>query len=646
MKIKLDMHSFSTRVSLYVLLITGTVFSLAFVIFYHSARSQVQAEAEKYAMSSLENTVLRIDKILHSVEVAVANNAWQINRYIDQPDSMFIIARRLLESNPAISGSAIAFEPDFYPEKGHFFSPYAYRNREGIQCKQLGTSNYEYHYMDWYQIPKLLDTPYWSEPYFDGGGGEIIMTTYSLPLLDSKGHVFANFTADFSLEWLTQKVNAMQLYPNSYNFMIGCSGTYLVHPLPERILNETFFTATLDMADTTVADIGHRMLDGCQGFNTIQNDTLSTSYVFYAPIERTGWSVGVACTYEDIFAGVDRIRLVVVVIAAMGLLLLLVFCICTIRQQTLPLVRLAHAACHIARGDLYTPLPPLRKRYDEVGELYGSFGQMQASLANYMKELAVTTANKERIESELRIASKIQMEMIPKIFPPFPNRSDIDLYATLVSAKEVGGDLYDFFVEHDKLYFTVGDVSGKGVPASLLMAVTRSLFRTLASHIKPTVDIMTALNHSLSESNESNMFVTMFLGILDLKSGVLHYCNAGHNPPVVFSSTKEPVFLPVMSNIPLGVLDGFAFQEQEILLPADSLLYLYTDGVTEAENTGKELFSSNRLLATLNSLRILKPESIIRQMMREIHTHAGDAEQNDDITMLCLHYTPSAHERN
>lgn len=160
-----------------------------------------------------------------------------------------------------------------------------------------------------------------------------------------------------------------------------------------------------------------------------------------------------------------------------------------------------------------------------------------------MKELAVTTANKERIESELRIASKIQMEMIPKIFPPFPNRSDIDLYATLVSAKEVGGDLYDFFVEHDKLYFTVGDVSGKGVPASLLMAVTRSLFRTLASHIKPTVDIMTALNHSLSESNESNMFVTMFLGILDLKSGVLHYCNAGHNPPVVFSSTKEPGLL-------------------------------------------------------------------------------------------------------
>lgn len=646
MKIKPHIHSFSTRISLYILLITGMVFGLAFVIFYHSARSQVQAEAEKYAMSSLENTVLRIDDILNSVEVAIANNTWQINRYIDQPDSMFCITRRVLESNPIISGSAIAFEPNFYPEKGHFFSPYSYRDGKEIKCKQLGTNNYEYHYMDWYQIPKLLDTPYWSEPYFDGGGGEIIMTTYSFPLHDSEGRMFAIFTADFSLEWLTQQVNAMQLYPNSYNFMVGRSGTYLVHPYPDRILNETFFTATFDMTDTTVAYIGHRMLEGRQEFNTVQNDTLSTSYVFYAPIARTGWSVAVACTYEDIFGGVNRIRFIVMIIAITGLLLLLVFCIYAIRQQTRPLISLAHSTRHIARGDLSTPLPPLRKRQDEVGMLYNSFEQMQSSLANYMEELAATTANKERIESELRIASKIQMEMIPKTFPPFPNRDDIDLYATLVPAKEVGGDLYDFFVEGDNLYFTVGDVSGKGVPASLLMAVTRSLFRTLAPHFKSVADIVAALNDSLSESNESNMFVTLFLGILDLKDGVLHYCNAGHNPPVVFSGTKEPAFLPVIPNIPLGVFNGFAYQEQEILLPADSSLFLYTDGVTEAENTAKELFSDNRLLAVLDTLRAREPEAVIRQMMQEVHGHAGGAEQNDDITMLCLHYSLFAHERN
>lgn len=432
-------RSFSTRISIYILLVTGAILCATFLVFYRSARKKVQIEAETRASVSLDNTVLRIDEVLHSVEVALTNNAWQVDRYIHCPDSMFSIARRLLESNSIIIGSAIAFEPDYYPEKGHFFSPYAYRNGDSIVCKQLGVESYDYHYMDWYQIPKLLDRPYWSEPYFDTGGGEKIMTTYSLPLHDSNGKLYAVFTADLSLEWLAQKVGSLKLYPDSYNLVIGRSGTYLVHPYPERILTETIFTATYDMKDTTVVGIGHRMIAGEKGFATIQNDSLSTSYIFYAPVERTGWSVAVACTYDDIFAGVDRIRNRIVIIAAAGLLLLLVFCLCTIRQLVHPLTRLANSIRNIAQGDLMTPLPPLGKRHDEMGMLYDSFGFMQHSLSEYMKELAATTANKERIESELRIASEIQMEMIPKIFPPFPERKDIDLFATILPAKAVGG---------------------------------------------------------------------------------------------------------------------------------------------------------------------------------------------------------------
>lgn len=637
MKISLT-RSFSTRISLYILLITGAVFSVAFVIFYHSARRQVQVEAERNATASLENTILRIDDVLHSVEVAVTNNAWQIQRYIDRPDSMYSVACRLLESNPVIAGSAVAFEPGYYPEKGRFFSPYAYRQGDSIRTKQLGTDNYEYHYMDWYQIPKLLDQPYWSEPYFDSGGGELIMTTYSLPLYDSEGRLFAIFTADLSLEWLTQKVNALRLYPNSYNLMVGRSGTYLAHPYPERILDETIFTATLDMADTTVADIGRRMIAGEQGFATLQNDSLSTSYIFYAPIKRAGWSVAVACTYDDIFAGVDHIRILVTTIAVTGLFLLLVFCLCAIRRLVHPLTALANATRSIARGNMETPLPRMRGRHDEMGMLCDSFAHMQSSLATYMKDLAATTAKKERIESELRIASEIQMGMIPKIFPPFPERNDIDLFATLVPAKEVGGDLYDFFVEEDRLYFTVGDVSGKGVPASLLMAVTRSLFRTMASHLKEAAAIVSSLNNALSERNESGMFVTLFLGVLDLKSGVLRYCNAGHNPPILSSPGSQSGFLPVKPNIPLGVFDGFPFEEQESRLEAGTSLFLYTDGVTEAENPESQLFSDERLLHILDELGGSPPTEVITRVMEQIHRHADGAEQNDDITMLCLHY--------
>lgn len=635
-------HSFSTRISLYILLAAGTIFLIAFIIFYHSARNLVQKEAEEHGETSLSNTILQIDDVLHSVEVAVRNTAWLIPEHLDEPETMYAIVQRLLEQNPIISGSAIAFEPDFFPREGKFYAPYAYRQEEQIVCKQLGTENYDYHYMDWYQIPKLLNCPYWSEPYLDTGGGEMMMTTYSLPLYDSAGNLYAVFTADISLEWLTQKVNSLHVYPHSYNLMIGRSGTYLVHPYPERILNETIFTATLDMEDQTVAEVGRKMIAGKQGFETIFNDdSLSTSYVFYAPVLRTGWSMAVVCTYKDVFADVDQIRTVVLSVALAGMCLLLFFCIYIIRQLTSPLTKLADATREIAKGDFTSPLPPIRQKNDELGKLYDAFAHMQRSLVDYIRELKTTTANKERIESELRIAREIQMGMIPKIFPPFPDREDIDLYATLKPAKEVGGDLYDFFIEGDVLYFTIGDVSGKGVPASLLMAVTRSLFRNMAPHVQEASRIAESLNNSISAGNESSMFVTLFVGILDLKTGRLHYCNAGHNAPVFLSSGKAE-WLPVLPNLPLGLLEGFGYREQEIVLPGDATLFLYTDGVTESENTAKELFSEDRLIEFLKKQIHEAPTVLVNGMMSEIDKHAAGAEQSDDITMLCLRYTSNS----
>lgn len=632
-------HSFSTRLSLYIILIAMAVFAAAFMIYFHSARRQVKEEAVKHAESTLSNTILRIDHVLHSVEVAVGNMAWCIPRELDRPDSMYAITRQLLENNPIISGSAIAFEPDYYPEKGILYSPYAFRSGDSIISKQLGTEDYEYHYMDWYQIPRLLDTPYWSEPYFDDGGGEMIMTTYSLPLHDEDGKLYAVFTADISLEWLAHTVNAIKPYPHSYNMMVGRGGAYLVHHRPERILDETIFTATLNMEDTTVQDIGHRMVEGRTGMATLQNDD-TLSYVFYAPVERTKWSIAVICPYSDVFAGVEQIKTTVIVISLVGLVLLLFFCFGAIRKLTDPLVKFADSAISIAKGDFNASLPEIKSR-DEMGKLYDSFRFMQGSLVAYIKELEVTTSNKERIESELRIASEIQMGMIPKIFPPFPERDDIDLFATLVPAKEVGGDLYDFFIENNRLYFTVGDVSGKGVPASLLMAVTRSLFRTVATHLQDPRAIACSLNDAISENNESNMFVTLFIGAFDLDTGCLQFCNAGHNPPVFFTGTGKPEYMDVLPNLPLGLYQDFSYQGQEMEWKPDASLFIYTDGVTEAENREKALFSDERLLRELEKRRTMTPHDIVQGIMEEVHRHVGDVEQSDDITMLCLHYKPS-----
>jgi len=263
-----------------------------------------------------------------------------------------------------------------------------------------------------------------------------------------------------------------------------------------------------------------------------------------------------------------------------------------------------------------------------------------------MKELGEITAVKERMENELKIAKGIQMSMIPKIYPAYPERGDIDIYASIVPAKEVGGDLFDFFIMDEKLYFCIGDVSGKGVPASLVMAVTRSLFRTVAAHEKSPGRIVTAMNESMSDMNESTMFVTFFCGVLDMKTGHLRYCNAGHNAPVLLNTAKAP--LPVVSNVPLGIVAGTAFQEQETDLKYDDTLFLYTDGVTEAENAKHELFGEERMINALSELKGSKAH--LEEMQKALDAFVGDTPQSDDITMLFVHYlneeTPDTSERH
>ena len=633
---KMIERSFSMRMSLYILLTAGSVFIVAFWSYFRQARETVAIEAVEQAHVKLSKTNLQIDKVLSSVEVAVDNLSWLVKERLDQPDYMYELTKQMLRINPHVVGSAIAFEPSFYVEKGVMFAPYSYREQGSIQSKQLGTEDYEFHYKDWYLIPKLLDKPYWSEPYYDEGGANMMVTTYSLPMYDAEGKLFAIFTADIALEWLAEEVNEVELYPNSFNYLIGRGGTFLVSPRPEAILNESYFARPLFVDDENLMKIGHQMLNGETGTGQYNRD--GTEYVlFFAPIMTTGWTVCISVEYEDIFVGLYKLRNWVITILVLGVLFLAGFCYFTIRRLTEPLVRFANSANEIAKGNFNAELPVIKSQ-DEMRTLHDSFGLMQQSLVDYMDELKRTTASKERIESELRIARDIQMGMVPKIFPPFPERNDLDLYAKLIPAKEVGGDLYDFFIEDNKLFFIVGDVSGKGVPASLVMAVTCRLFRTMAAHFETPAEIVMALNDTLAENNDSNMFCTAFLGVLDLKTGHLQYCNAGHNAPVVMPESGKSAFMEVVPNLPLGLFGGFPYEGQECDIDKETSILLYTDGVTEAENQDKALYSDERLLDLLDELRRNIPQTIVDAVLEDINKHVDGADQSDDITIMCVYY--------
>lgn len=636
-------NSFASRISFRIIATTTVILLSLAAVAQFFVRSSIIKMEEDRAQGVLSNTELKINTVMDAVATVLRNNIWAVEQNLDSPQELYFVVRNVVESNKGlIVGSALAFEPYYYKSEGIRFSPYCYNDGKDIFVKQLGSEEYDYHSMDWYLIPKLLDKPYWSEPYYDEGGGEQLMTTYSMPLKDKNGKFFAIFTADVSLSWLSEVMDEAKYYEKSYNFILGRGGTFITHPQRHLIYNETFFTLSETLGDPNIAQVGYHLLDGKSDREETNDIIYGPSYIFYKPIERTGWSMAIICSQEEIFSEANVISLVVAILILISLIVLAIVSFTGVKIMVKPMKQLASSADEIAHGNLQAPLPAF-KSHDEMGRLLESFRFMQSSLHEQMDELGRVNAQKGRIEGELKVASDIQMSMLPKIFPPFPDRKDIDIYGTLHPAKEIGGDLFDFFIREDYLFFCIGDVSGKGVPAALVMSVTRTLFRNVANKEKAPDKIISQMNNALAGQNDSNMFVTLFVGILDLQSGRMKYCNAGHDSPILVGESVG--LLPVLSNVAAGVIPDFDFVAQEVLIDPFTTIFLYTDGLTEAENANYELFGLERLKDTaVLSLNegYRRPKDFVRTMTSAVHDFVGEASQSDDITMLAIQYKRQA----
>ncbi len=547
---------------------------------YFSSEKILRDEAGRRAEGQLEATELHILNVMSQVETAVNNSVWSVEQQLTRPDSLAAVTVRLVQNNPVICGSTVALV-------NQQIAPYSYDAGGEILTSTLATAEYDYPHQEWFFKPLELDGPYWSEPYFDEGGGNMLMTTYSIPVRDKKGRVAAVFTADVSLEWLTELVGSVKVYPTAFSMLVSRTGQIMVCPVETLVMKKTIQELAASMDDsTTFQSMNRSLLSGESGSTTFRYEG-KVHYMFFDSVERTGWAMTISIPEDEIFGNIKRLGFLIVILQIIGLAMIIFILYYTIKQE---------------------------------------------------KDLRLSEQGKHRIEGELQVARGIQMSMIPKIFPPYPERGDVDMFASVLPAKEVGGDLYDFYIREEKLFFCIGDVSGKGVPASLVMAVTRSLFRTVSAHEKSPQRIVSTINASMSDMNETNMFVTLFCGVLDLENGHLRYCNAGHNAPVLVmeGGNRE---LPVVPNLPLGVLADMSFTEQETDLSCGTGLFLYTDGLNEAENAFHQLFGEERMMAALQPG--LESRKQIAAMTDAVHAFVAGAEQSDDLTMLYIRFMNS-----
>ena len=650
--------SFGKRLTWRIMLVLFVVMGIPAVIVSYAGYEVTYFFFGEILDDLTDSRGLSVRRLTSDIQVATVNTVPQLEENLDNPDQMLKLMERMVQLNPEISSCGISFKENYYPKKGRAFCPYAARRDSTVVVETLGGDDYPYLHAKWFTEALQADSGYWSKPFFSNDKDKTPTVAYMVPIRDKNRQTVAVLGVDVSLNGLSQDLLRDSLsittihekdsaewksHYDVYTFLIDQQGNYLMHPDSKRIVKGNILTKAKESNDSTYQHLARQMVAGeTEDWEDLYMETMMIdgceSVVFYKTIDQCHWTIAIVMPslifkiVGYIFGGFlfFLIFIALIVVSFVGYHL--------IRQGVMPVRMLAWSAKEVAKGNFKAPLPILKSR-DEIHQLRDTFEQMQLSLAQYTEELTRTTTEKATIESELNVAHTIQMSMLPKTFPPYPQRNDIDIFGQVQPAKAVGGDLFDFFIRDEKLFFCIGDVSGKGVPASMFMAVARSLFRNVASHIPSPNIIAKALNESMSEGNDMNMFVTMFVGVFDLPTGVLTYCNAGHDSPLLIGQSVE--VLPCDPNLPIGVYSDWDFTVQQVTIAPETTLFLYTDGLNEAENIYHQQFGDERLIELAQEQLAagnVSPEPLIERMMAAVHFFAGEADQSDDLTMLAIQY--------
>ena len=587
----------------------------------------------------------KLGRILLHEELTARNVIYEVWDHLDTPEDVMAAMEEEIKLNNYTQGYAFAFEPGYYPQYPRWFEPYMKNGEEHV--RNIGSAEHDYLSADWYKKAKSLEDGegFWTEPYLDEVGGKDKLCSFFMPIYDSRKRLAGVWGSDMSLSWLMEQLKEIDAGSYSsglldydfgeglkfHTFIISQKGTYISHPDKERILRDNVL-AHVNQDDQ---DVIEAMMQGKRGDARITIDG-EHSIVFYAPLEYTNWSMAIVVPEKVMLIPPLIMTGVMMLIIIVGLVVVWLFCRSNIRQITSPLGILAQSANEVAKGNFEAPLPTIAHK-DEICKLRESFASMQQSLMTYVQDLTEKTAQEAALDRELQLARKLQVSMIPNKYPPYPERTDIDIYGTQKPAKVIGGDLFDFFIRDEQLFFCIGDVSGKGIPAALVMAVVHDSFRIISKHTGDPKGIVEVMNNYLSAENRSSMFCTFFLGVLDLKTHLLRYCNAGHELPILI--TDDVKMVPVVHNLALGIMEGLTYKSEELQLKPGDVIVVCTDGIKEATNQEEDCFEKERMKASLRKVAAMEQADAadyVHHLVDDVTAFVGNAPQADDLTMLAI----------
>ena len=622
----MQIQSIRTKITI----ITLSFFALLGAAFvFYSVKTT--ANYKRLRREGIEKTVAfeteKVNKVISDLEQGAINIA--IDGYVFYKSQSFdigkISALEYLRSLTSVVGGGFWFEPYAYNNKSLRACVYAYFDKKKGEAvlDEFDVDEYDYHSQEWYrEIAGSIKKPYqvvWTKPYVDDTSYSL-MTTAGAGIFEKDGTLIGISILDWEIEEAVKELTAIK--PTEKSFVLLC--------VPEK---DYIISSTMPGEKTAAgASITSLPWDINADSFVLEN----VKYLRFGRYLNNGWLLSIQIPENEIFAEMENrnSRFSLLIALSSAAMLGLAYCAVSVLINK-PIKQLTSDVAQIALGNLDMRITSASN--DELGMLAQTFNKMTADLRKSIDAYNREHAEKERMDTELNIAARIQASMIPRIFPPFPGRTEIDIYALMLPAKQVGGDFYDFyFIDEKNLAIVIADVSGKGVPAALFMVITKILIKNSAYSGKSPGEVFETVNKILCENNETSMFVTAFMGFYNIESGRFVYVNAGHNPFFIKRRGTDYETSKVKPGLILGYMDDISCAEEETTLGPGDRIYLYTDGVTEAMTSEKELFSETRLLEALNKNKDSPPQQLLSAIKQEIDTFANGAEQADDITMIAM----------
>ena len=628
-------QSLSKRLSLWIISAVSLVMIAVLGYNHHMSRDLLEDYVERLAIRTATSTVQDIETVLHAVSsnadslAAIVSSADITEHHIGQ------MIRAFVKTNSEIFGMTVALEPGALNRTPGEFAPYYFKDGDDIAYKDLSDQSYQYLKWPWYQDTKISLTSHWTEPYIDTGGGEVHMITYSTPVFFGDKKTFAGVaTADIKLSWLDDVIKNSKIREYGYGLIVSKNDTIIAHPnkslhmkpLGDLGLSSDNWKRYLDSKTSSESDYFYtecRISDeGC--------------WVAIKTSAHSGWKIIIVIAKDRLTSEINKLTITAAIIALAGLFLILLITIFITGRFTAPLKKLASSTRDIGSGNLSGRLPEAEHN-DEIGVWTDYFNAMHISLKAYISELKTTTAKQQKLESEIQIARDIQMSMIPGAGCAGITDEHYQLYALMKPAKTVGGDLYYYQVWDNSLRFIIGDVSDKGVPAALFMAKTVTLFtRALKENLTPG-DTLVMMNEILSQNNDACMFVTALCGSIDLSTGDIMMANAGHMNPFIKTDDGCEEH-EVSGSTALGLTEGIQYQDNSFKLAHQSVLIMYTDGISEAHDSENKQYSDERLQQLIDSDKSENIRGMGDNIIQSVETFSKGTEQFDDITLFIIRY--------